>query len=183
MNILQKIIAHKREEVAGRKKERSISELERGPFYKHETYSLKQFLLDESKTGIITEYKRKSPSKGIINDRASVEEVTAAYAAHGASGISVLTDEAFFGGTLADLQKAAILNKVPLLRKDFIIDEYQLYEAKAYGASVILLIAANLTVAEVKTLAGVAKGLTLEVLLEVHNEEELNHICDEVDLV
>ncbi|HVG14755.1 MAG TPA: indole-3-glycerol phosphate synthase TrpC [Chitinophagaceae bacterium] len=183
MNILEKIIAHKRDEVARRKGERSIAELERGPFYKNETYSLKQFLLDESRTGIIAEYKRKSPSKGIINDRASVEEVTSAYAAYGASGISVLTDEAFFGGTLADLQKAAILNKLPLLRKDFIIDEYQIYEAKAYGASVILLIAANLAVAEVKSLAHVAKGLNLEVLLEVHNEEELEHICDEVDLV
>jgi indole-3-glycerol phosphate synthase len=112
-----------------------------------------------------------------------VEEVTAAYASYGASGISVLTDEPFFGGTLADLQKAAILNKVPLLRKDFIIDPYQLHEAKAYGASVILLIAANLTTAEVKELAIAAKALNLEVLLEVHNEEELAHICDEVDLV
>jgi indole-3-glycerol phosphate synthase len=183
MNILEKIIAHKRDEVARKKGERSIAELERGPFYKNETHSLKQFLLDASKSGIIAEYKRKSPSKGIINDRASIEEVTASYAAYGASGISVLTDEEFFGGTLADLQKAAILNKVPLLRKDFIIDEYQLHEAKAFGASVILLIAANLSVAEVKALAHVAKGLHLEVLLEVHNEEELGHICDDVDLV
>lgn len=183
MNILQTIIAQKKSEVAARKGEKSIAELARGPFYKNECYSLKQFLLDEGRTGIIAEYKRMSPSKGIINDKASVEEVTSAYAAYGASGISVLTDEAFFGGTLADLQKAAILNKVPLLRKDFIIDEYQLHEAKAYGASVILLIAANLTTDEVKTLAHAAKGLNLEVLLEVHNEEELEHICGDVDLV
>ena len=144
MNILDTIIAHKRIEVEKRKSETSLSELAHGPFYKSEVYSLKAALLDETKTGIIAEYKRKSPSKGIINNNASVEEVTSAYAANGASGISVLTDEEFFGGSLADLQKAAILNKIPLLRKDFMIDEYQLHEAKAYGASVILLIAANL---------------------------------------
>jgi indole-3-glycerol phosphate synthase len=183
MNILEKIIAQKRIEVAQRKAEVSVSDLEKGPFFKSEAYSLKAFLLDKTKTGIIAEYKRKSPSKGIINDKASVEEVTTAYATFGASGISVLTDSEFFGGSLADLQKAAIINKVPLLRKDFMIDEYQLLEAKAYGASVILLIAANLSVAEVKSLAGAAKKLGLEVLLEIHNEQELEHICDEVDLV
>lgn len=183
MNILDKIIAQKRLEVAKSKAETSISELERGPFYKNETYSLKQFLLDETRTGIIAEYKRQSPSKGIINDVSSVEEVTQAYAENGASGISVLTDTEFFGGALPDLQKAAIINRVPLLRKDFMIDEYQLHEAKAYGASVILLIAACLSVEEVKTLAAAAKNLSLEVLLEIHNEQELEHICDEVDLV
>jgi indole-3-glycerol phosphate synthase len=183
MNILETIIAHKRIEVEKRKNELSMADLVRGPFYKAETYSLKEALLDKTKTGIIAEYKRNSPSKGIINDKASVEEVSQGYAANGASGISVLTDEEFFGGTLADLQKAAIINKVPLLRKDFMIDEYQLHEAKAYGASVILLIAACLSVDEVKSLATTAKNLGLEVLLEVHNEQELEHICDEVDLV
>lgn len=183
MNILDKIIDRKKSEVALRKKDVSISELERAPFYKSETFSLKQFLLDEKRTGIIAEYKRKSPSKGVINDVATVEEVTTAYAENGASGISVLTDTEFFGGTLADLQKAAILNRIPLLRKDFMIDEYQLHEAKAYGASVILLIAANLLVEEVKQLARAAKNLSLEVLLEIHNNEELEHICEEVDLV
>jgi indole-3-glycerol phosphate synthase len=183
MNILDKIIAQKRIEVEQRKKERSIADLEQGPFYKNETYSLKQSLLDATKTGIIAEFKRKSPSKGIINADASVEEVTLGYATNGASGISVLTDEEFFGGSLADLQKAAIINKIPLLRKDFMIDEYQLHEAKAYGASVILLIAACLSKAEVKALATAARNLGLEALLEVHNEEELEHICDEIDLV
>lgn len=183
MNILDTIIERKKIEVAHQKKEVTISELERGPFYTAETFSLKQFLLDESKTGIIAEYKRKSPSKGVINDTATVEEVTSAYAEYGASGISVLTDADFFGGSLADLQKAAIINKLPLLRKDFMIDEYQVHEARAYGASVILLIAACLSTGQVKTLAAAAKNLGLEVLLEVHNEEELGHICDEVDLV
>lgn len=183
MNILDKIIERKKAEVAQQKKEVTVAELIRGPFYKSETFSLKQFLLDETKTGIIAEYKRKSPSKGIINDVATVEEVTTAYASNGASGISVLTDTEFFGGSLADLQKAAIINQVPLLRKDFMIDEYQIHEAKAYGASVILLIAACLSIHEVKSLAAIAKHLRLEVLLEVHNEEELGHICDDVDLV
>lgn len=183
MNILETIIAHKKIEVGQRKKEVSISDLQRGPFYKGEIYSLKAALSDKSTTGIIAEFKRKSPSKGIINAEASIEEVSQGYATNGAAGISVLTDEEFFGGTLADLQKAAIINKIPLLRKDFMIDEYQLHEAKAYGASVILLIAACLTVEEVKTLATAAKNLGLEVLLEIHNEQELEHISDEVDLV
>lgn len=182
MNILDKIVAHKKIEVAQRKLQTSIADLEKGKFFQNETLSLRKFLLDETKTGIIAEYKRKSPSKGIINATATVEEVTTAYAKYGASGISVLTDEAFFGGNLNDLL-AATINEVPLLRKDFMIDEYQIVEAKAFGAEVILLIAACLTKQEVKSLATVAKNLGLEVLLEVHNAEELEHVCDEVDLV
>ena len=153
MNILDTIIAKKKIEVAERKRNKSISELENGPFFKNETLSFKEYLLREDKTGIIAEYKRKSPSKGIINDRSSVIEVTTAYAKYGASAISVLTDEEFFGGSLNDLLESTI-NEVPLLRKDFIIDEYQLIESKSYGAEVILLIAACLTKDEVKTLAG-----------------------------
>lgn len=182
MNILDTIVARKREEVAERKKQRSIADLEKGPFFKNETLSLKRFIQDESCTGIIAEFKRRSPSKGIINDRVAVEDVTAAYARYGASGISVLTDTEFFGGSLDDLL-AATINEVPLLRKDFTIDEYQLVEAKAYGAEVILLIAACLTPQEVKSLARVARGLGLEVLLELHDESELGHLCSEVDLV
>jgi indole-3-glycerol phosphate synthase len=182
MNILETIIAHKRTEVAERKKLKSVAELEQGPFFKNETLSLKKFLLDETKTGIIAEFKRRSPSKGIINDKATVEEVTKAYAVNGASGISVLTDESFFGGSLNDLL-AATINEVPLLRKDFIIDEYQIIEAKAYGAEVILLIAACLTPQEVKTLASFAKNLGVEVLLELHDETELEHIDSSIDLV
>lgn len=182
MNILDKIVAQKKVEVAKRKAQTSIAALEKGKFFTNETLSLKKFLLDETKTGIIAEYKRKSPSKGIINDKATVEEVTTAYAKFGASGISVLTDEVFFGGNLNDLL-AATINEVPLLRKDFMIDEYQIIEAKAYGAEVILLIAACLSKAEVKQMATVAKNIGLEVLLETHNDEELEHICDAVDLV
>jgi len=182
MNILQQIIAKKRVEVEGKKGVVSIRDLESMPLFKKETLSLCKSLADETKTGIIAEYKRKSPSKGIINNTATVEEVTAAYTEWGASGISVLTDTHFFGGSLEDLERAAI-NQIPLLRKDFMIDEYQVLEAKAYGADVILLIAANLSPQEVKHLAAAAKSLKLEVLLEVHNEEELSHVCDEVDLV
>ncbi len=182
MNILDTIIAHKKIEVAERKQKVSVAALEKGKFFANQTLSLKSFLLDKNKTGIIAEYKRKSPSKGIINNNATVEEVTTAYAKYGASGISVLTDTHFFGGSLDDLL-AATINEVPLLRKDFMIDEYQLIEAKAHGAEVILLIAACLSPNEVKTMAATAKSLGLEVLLEIHNDEELEHICDKVDLV
>jgi indole-3-glycerol phosphate synthase len=182
MNILETIIAEKRKEVEEAKQRVSIDELENGYFFKNEVLSLKKFIKDPSRTGIIAEYKRKSPSKGIINDKSTVEEVTLAYAAGGASGISVLTDEKFFGGSLDDLVTATV-NEVPLLRKDFMIDVYQLYEAKAFGAEVILLIAACLTKREVKGLAAAAKDLGLEVLLEIHDESELGHICDDVDLV
>ena len=182
MNILDTIVASKKIEVAERKKNKSISEIKNGPFFKNETLSFKEFLLREDKTGIIAEYKRKSPSKGIINDKSTVSEVTMVYAKYGASAISVLTDEEFFGGSLDDLVEATI-NEIPLLRKDFIIDEYQLVESKAYGAEVILLIAACLTKDEVKTLAGLAKNIGLNVLLEIHNEQELEHICNDVDVV
>lgn len=182
MNILDTIIARKKIEVAQAKSLKTISELEQMPFFLKPILSLKQFLLDDAKTGIIAEYKRQSPSKGIINATATVEEVIAAYAKHGASGISVLTDNHFFGGSLNDLL-AATINQVPLLRKDFMIDEYQFIEAKAYGAEVVLLIAACLSPKEVQHFAAFAKNLGLEVLLEIHNEQELEHICDEVDLV
>jgi len=182
MNILEKIVAHKKGEVVLRKKERSIHDLEGERFFSRQCLSLKASLLDERKTEIIAEYKRKSPSKGVINDRDSVEAVTRAYFGYGASGISVLTDLEFFGGSLDDLI-AARDNSIPLLRKDFTIDEYQVVEAKAFGADVILLIAACLTRQEVKSLSSTAKDLGLEVLLELHDESELEHICDTVDLV
>lgn len=182
MNILDNIVAHKKAKVEERKRSTPITTLEQYGLFKKLPLSLMQFLKDETKTSIIAEFKRASPSKGIINNRASVAEVTKAYAAYGASGISVLTDEAFFGGSLDDL-KIAVMNKVPVLRKDFMIDEYQIVEAKAYGASVILLIAACLTPAEVKRLALTAKNLGLEVLLELHDESELGHISDDVDII
>ena len=182
MNILEKIIAAKKEEVALRKTATPVAALEYYGLFKKLPLSLTQFLTDETKTGIIAEFKRASPSKGIINNQVSVAAVTAAYTRYGASGISVLTDENFFKGSLQDLEIASE-NAVPVLRKDFMIDEYQLIEAKAFGASVILLIAACLTPVEVKRLAGTAKRLGLEVLLELHDETELDHICPDVDIV
>jgi indole-3-glycerol phosphate synthase len=182
MNILDTIIAHKRGEVAQRKLEWPAAALRKERHFGRETLSLKKSLLDEKKTGIIAEYKRKSPSKGVINNRDSVEAVTKAYFGYGASGISILTDAEFFGGSLDDLV-AARDNSLPLLRKDFMIDEYQLLEAKAFGADVILLIAACLSPQEVKALSAAAQNLGLEVLLELHNETEIDHICDTVDLV
>ena len=182
MNILDTIIAAKKVEVAGRKRDKSISELQNTSFFKRQPLSFREFLLRDDKTGIVAEFIRKSPSKGIINDTSSVTGVTAAYAAYGASAISILTDEEFFGGTLSDL-KEATFNEVPLLRKDFIIDEYQVIESKAFGAEIILLIAACLKKEEVKALAAVAKSIGLNILLEVHHEQELEHICDDVDVV
>jgi indole-3-glycerol phosphate synthase len=182
MNILNKIIEAKKVEVQARKKSVSIQDLTKKTPFNADCFSFKDFLLNKDKTGIITEFKRQSPSRGIINNTADVKKVTADYAKFGASAISVLTDETFFGGTLIDLEIAR-LQQIPILRKDFIVDEYQLFESKAYGADIILLIAACLTVEEVKQLALIAKNLGLNVLLEIHTESELAHICNEVDVV
>ena len=160
----------------------SIDELKKSDLFTRSTFSLKEFLLDETKTGIIAEFKRQSPSKGIINGTADVLEVTQAYTLNGASCLSILTDEYFFGGSAQDLLKARV-NNIPILRKDFIIDEYQILEARSMGADVILLIAACLTPERVKELATFAKSIQLEVLLEIHSDEELKHICDETELV
>lgn len=182
MNILDKIILQKRIEVEERRAKTSVVELQQRPAYVRPVISLKEFLLDDTKTGIIAEFKRQSPSRGVINGNADVVEVTTAYAKNGASCLSVLTDEQFFGGSTNDLEEARV-NEIPILRKDFIVDEYQITEAKAMGADVILLIAACLSPAEVKRLAKFAKSLGLEVLLELHAEEELGHICTETEIV
>lgn len=182
MNILDTIIAKKKIEVASNKARVSVDELQQSDLFMRPIFSLKEFLLDETKTGIIAEFKRQSPSKGVINGTADVLEVTKAYTLNGASCLSVLTDEHFFGGSEQDLRKARV-NDIPILRKDFIIDEYQIVEARSMGADVILLIAACLTPERVKELATFAKSIQLEVLLEIHSEEELQHICDETELV
>jgi indole-3-glycerol phosphate synthase len=182
MNILDTIIEYKRTEVAGQKAAVAATSLEKSAFFSRRTLSLKTALTDPGSTGIIAEFKRRSPSKGVINDRASVLQVTQGYTEGGAACLSVLTDRHFFGGSNADLVGARI-NKIPILRKDFIIDEYQILEARSIGADVILLIAACLTPAEVRRLAVFARGLGLEVLLEIHSEEELGHICEETELV
>lgn len=182
MNILDKIIEHKKTEVSQLKEARPAAMLERALMFGRKTLSLREFLTDPARTGIIAEFKRRSPSKGVINDQADVVTVTKGYAAAGASCLSVLTDSFFFGGSPDDLQRARV-TEIPILRKDFIIDEYQVIEAKAIGADIILLIAACLTPGEVRRLAEFARSLGLEVLLEIHNEEELHHICDATEIV
>jgi indole-3-glycerol phosphate synthase len=182
MNILDAIIKQKRTEVAEKKKMIPLEEVKQSEHFNRQTFSMKAALLDPQKTGIIAEFKRKSPSKGDINKHADVVHVTQAYAGNGASALSVLTDSHFFGGSPNDLLKARV-NQLPIIRKDFIIDEYQIVESKAMGADAILLIAACLTPLEVKQLAEFAVLMGLEVLLELHDEEELGHICDKIDLV
>ncbi|AUP80466.1 indole-3-glycerol phosphate synthase TrpC [Flavivirga eckloniae] len=173
MTILDKIVKDKREEVALRKGLIPVSQLEQSVLFERATISLAD-KLRHSNTGIIAEHKRRSPSKSVINQGFNVQDVAKGYEDAGVCGMSVLTDGKYFGGSLDDLLLARASCNLPLLRKEFIIDEYQLLEAKAYGADVILLIAAILTREEIKQFSEFAKRLNLDVLLEVHNEEELH---------
>lgn len=173
MNILDRIIADKHKELVLKKLVVPISQLEQSALFERETVSLAE-RLKTSKTGIIAEHKRRSPSKSVINQDLNVEDVARGYEDAGISGMSVLTDAKYFGGSLDDLLYARASVKMPLLRKEFIIDEYQLLEAKAHGADVILLITAVLEHEQIKSLSEFAKSIGLEVLLEVHNEEELH---------
>jgi indole-3-glycerol phosphate synthase len=182
INILEQIVSYKKEEIKKSKQEVPISFLEKQLIYPREMYSMKKMLTDPGKTGIIAEFKKRSPSKGIINDWSTPEDVTSAYAYYGASVISVLTDGPSFGGSAGDLQ-AARFNALPILRKDFILDPYQIIESRVMGADTILLIAACLSISETHSLAATARQLGLEVLLEIHEESELSHLCDDVDVV
>ena len=184
MSILDTIIAHKRKEVTARKEQTSVSELEKAAFFNTKQPSFKDALLQVGSSGIIAEFKKKSPSKGIINGNASVTAITKGYQKAGAAAVSVLTDAHFFGGNDKDLIAARTENPtLPILRKEFLIDEYQLLEAKALGASAILLIAAVLTKQETENLASFAHSLGLEVLMEIHTEKELGLINPHLDLV
>jgi indole-3-glycerol phosphate synthase len=184
MNILDKIIAHKHKEVAERKSLYPVKLLEQSIFFSSPTVSLKKYVQRKDKSGIIAEIKRKSPSKGTINSNVSIERTSIGYMQAGASALSILTDKEFFGGSSDDLTMARKFNFCPILRKDFIVDEYQIVEAKSIGADAILLIAAALPVKRLNELALFAKSLGLEILMEVHTAEELtsNHEA-EVDLV
>ncbi|WP_299556152.1 indole-3-glycerol phosphate synthase TrpC [Seonamhaeicola sp.] len=173
MNILDKIVIDKRQEVDLRKHLIPVSQLEQSVLFERETVSLAN-RLRTSKSGIIAEHKRRSPSKSIINNGLNVQDVAEGYESAGVCGMSVLTDGKYFGGSLDDLLLARASCNLPLLRKEFIIDQYQILEAKAFGADVILLIAAILTREEIKQFSEFSKSLNLEVLLEVHNEEELH---------
>jgi indole-3-glycerol phosphate synthase len=182
-DILSEIIAHKKNEVVRQKEEIPFSLLEKRiseettPFY-----SLKG-ALEHSTTGIIAEFKRRSPSKGWINRSAEVTTVVQAYESAGAAAISVLTDEPYFGGTLDDLRAATKSVSIPVMRKEFIVDEYQIYDAKLSGASAILLIAAAITKEELKRFTKLASQLQLEVLLELHDERETEYITPHNQLI
>jgi len=182
MSILQKIVNHKRKETEERKRLYPLELLQKSIHYNAPCVSLKQYVLRPDKSGIIAEFKRKSPSKGDINPYAEVEKISIGYMQAGASALSVLTDETFFGGSNADLKTARKFNYCPVLRKDFIIDAYQVYEAKSIGADAILLIAAVLSQKEIRQLTQLAHDLGLEVLLEFYAEDELEKYIDEADL-
>ena len=179
MTILDKIIAFKKTEIAKIKAEVHIKKLVESPNFGREVFSLKKSLLEVGSTGIIAEFKRQSPSKGIINDTATIADVTSGYLDANVAAQSILTDTSFFGGSMADLMEARVINQQkPILRKDFIVDGFQIVEAKAIGADVILLIASCLTKAELKNYGQLAVDLGLEVLYEVHTQEDLDKIND-----
>lgn len=184
MDILDEINNNKRKEISEAKSRISLEELKASPYFKRNTNSLKAALLAEGASGVIAEFKTKSPSKGVINDEAEASEITEAYVAAGASGLSVLTDDQYFGGSFDDLAKARWANPgTPILRKDFMLDPYQIYEAKAHGADVILLIAESLSKGLLLELTETAKEIGLEVLVEIHSAEELEKLNPKVDLV
>ena len=181
-DILSEIIANKRFEVDLQKQSISLEQLQNSLETTVKQRSLKE-ALKSSSSGIIAEFKRRSPSKGWINRKAQAEDIVPGYANAGASAVSILTDEKFFGGNLKDIKDARPLIDIPILRKDFIVDEYQLYLAKIIGADAVLLIAAALKKEELHALAAKAHELGLEVLLEIHSVEELKYINANMDVI
>ncbi len=184
MNILEEIMAHKKKEVENIRNITPVKSLEKGMFYNTPTKSLQTALKSNPDGfGIIAEFKRKSPSKGIINRNADVRHVTRGYVDAGAAALSVLTDNKYFCGMLDDLYTAKRYNSCPVLRKDFICCEYQLIEAKAFGADAILLIAAVLDKKTIKKLSELAHQTGLEVLMEVHDKEEIDKANQYIDII
>ncbi len=183
MNILDQIIEHKRKEVAQQKALYPPKLLEQSIHFKSPTVSFSKYIADPVRSGIIAEFKRKSPSKGPINPYVSVEEITVGYMQAGASALSILTDKKYFDGRNEDLTEARRYNYCPILRKDFTVDEYQIIEAKSIGADAILLIAEVLSKEEVKLFAQLANSLDLEVLLEMHSENQLDKINENIQVI
>lgn len=182
-DVLEEIIASKSPEVADlRMRARELYAAAENAIDARPTLDMASALRD-SASGIIAEFKRKSPSKGWINEMARPSEVAPAYARAGAAALSILTDGPYFGGSLTFLAEVRPLVNIPLLRKEFIIDELQLFEARAAGADAVLIIASALEPAETRELARQARQLGLQVLLEIHSERELEHVCDHVDMV
>ena len=181
MSILREIVLNKRKEIDFLKKNRPISKIEKSQYFNREVISLKKSLIEKS--GIISEFKRKSPSKPNINLDAEVITITRGYELSNSSGISILTDSKYFGGSNEDITSVRSEINIPILRKDFILDEYQIIESKSLGADVILLIAASLSKEDVKNLSRFAKSFDLQVILEIHSEDELSYLCDSIDVV
>ena len=182
MNILDKIVAVKREEVKGRKIANPVSALERSDFFNLRMPSFYDSLSKPSPS-VIGEFKRKSPSRGDINPGASIREVALGYQDAGVAAMSVLTDEEFFGGKDSDLQAVAQILQIPILRKDFIIDEYQVIEAKSIGSSAILLIASILSKKEVNIFSGIAMNLGMDILFEIHDKSDLDKISQNIKII
>ncbi|MEO6883272.1 MAG: indole-3-glycerol phosphate synthase TrpC [Bacteroidia bacterium] len=183
MNILEKIIFQKEKEVKDRKSLYPTQLLEKSIYFNSTGVSLKKYLQRKDKIGIIAEIKRQSPSKGLINKHVSIERTSIGYMQAGASALSILTDSEFFGGKNEDLTIARKFNYCPILRKDFVVDEYQIIEAKSIGADVILLLANVLNSSQIKQFTAFAHSLQLEVLVEIHDEEEINSIDELTDVV
>jgi indole-3-glycerol phosphate synthase len=181
MTILDKINANKIKEIQASKALVSIAELEASALFDRKCPSLRDAIINQS--GIIAEFKRQSPSKGVINGTANPAEVAKEYENAGVSALSCLTDKDYFGGTFDDLRAARASVELPILRKDFMLDEYQLYEAKSIGADIVLLIASSLSVAKTKEMAKSAKDLGLNVFLEIHDDIELDHINEYCDAI
>ena len=173
MNILDKIISDKLKEVNLKKQLIPSSQLEASALFDKPAISLANALRN-SASGIIAEHKRRSPSKSVINQNLSVADVATGYKNAGVCGMSVLTDGKYFGGSLNDLLLARAAVQIPLIQKEFIVNEYQIIEAKAYGADAVLLIAAILTRKEIGNFSKLAKSLNMDVLLEIHNKTELH---------
>ena len=169
MDILDKIVEAKRADVQKSKTVNPLKALEKSEYFSRQTISLERSITDGSKYGIIAEFKRQSPSKGVINRRAGIEITCTGYFNSGASAVSVLTNSEFFGGSDSDLTNARKACSGPLLRKEFIVDEYQVVESKSIGADAILLIADILSAPEMKTLSDLAVSLGMEVLFEIHD--------------
>jgi indole-3-glycerol phosphate synthase len=182
--ILDRIVEHKRREVKERQDLYPVKLLERSPYFSAPAVSLRKYLRRQDKVGVIAEIKRKSPSAGVLKEDLSVEQISIGYMQAGASALSVVTDHQFFGGSNDDLTTARRFNFCPVLRKDFIISDYQLIEARSIGADAVLLIASILSPASQASLARLARDLGMEVLLEVHSEEELKSAASEcADLI
>jgi len=180
--ILDDIIVHKRVEIKDKKSLLTYKDLENEPFFKRNTFSLVNSLRSKD-FGVIAELKRKSPSAGEIQPDLNLTEKVEAYELFQAAGVSVLMDNKFFGGSSEDMKTVRSLTNLPLLYKEFVIDEFQLFEAKAIGADAVLLISEVLDKQQILHFSIMAKSLGLEVLLELHSKEQLEKINDEVDII